>query len=330
MHDCDGRGPMRYVVYGAGAIGGVLGARLHQSGREVHLVARGAHYEAIRAHGLELVAPGERTRLAIPVADRIGAVPLDPGDLVLLAMKSQDTEAALQELAAAAPEGIAVACVQNGVANERAALRLFPNVYAVLVLAPGSHSEPGVVETDAAPASGIFDLGRYPAGVDGAAERLADALCSSTYLSDARPDIMAWKYAKLLGNLANGVGALAGNDATGSELVEAVRSEGERVLGAAGIPFVTREEFRARALQLERQPVPRLGNSTVQSLFRRTAQVETDYLNGEIVLLAREHGLEAPLNGHIQRLMRHAVAERRGPGSMRYEELAAVLSATAS
>ena len=45
---------MRFVVYGAGAIGGVIGARLHQHGHEVVLIARGAHLEAIRARGLRI------------------------------------------------------------------------------------------------------------------------------------------------------------------------------------------------------------------------------------------------------------------------------------
>ena len=49
----------RYVIYGAGAIGGVVGARLHQSGHEVVLIARGAHLEAIQTHGLTLTTGGE-------------------------------------------------------------------------------------------------------------------------------------------------------------------------------------------------------------------------------------------------------------------------------
>ena len=50
---------MRFVIFGAGAIGGVVGARLHQSGYDVALIARGAHYEAIRERGLTLETPAE-------------------------------------------------------------------------------------------------------------------------------------------------------------------------------------------------------------------------------------------------------------------------------
>jgi len=60
---------MRFVVYGAGAIGGVVGARLFQSGHEVVLIARGAHYEAIRDKGLRIQSPADDETLPIPVVD---------------------------------------------------------------------------------------------------------------------------------------------------------------------------------------------------------------------------------------------------------------------
>src|SRR5437588_757257 len=65
---------MRFVVFGAGAIGGVVGARLHQSGHEVALIARGAHLQAIRRSGLTLETPVERTVLALTAVE-------DPGEL---------------------------------------------------------------------------------------------------------------------------------------------------------------------------------------------------------------------------------------------------------
>ena len=48
---------MRFVVYGAGAVGGVIAARLHLAGVDVQAVARGPHLEAIKDHGLRLVTP---------------------------------------------------------------------------------------------------------------------------------------------------------------------------------------------------------------------------------------------------------------------------------
>ena len=68
---------MRFVVFGAGAIGGAVGARLHQSGHAVTLIARGAHLEAIRARGLSFLTPVERVVLPLPAVGDPGAMAVD-------------------------------------------------------------------------------------------------------------------------------------------------------------------------------------------------------------------------------------------------------------
>src|SRR3954454_6127363 len=227
---------MRFVVYGAGAIGGVVGGRLAQHGHEVVLVARGEHHDAIRDGGLRLATPDHETvTLSLPVVAHPADIDFHDDDVVLLAMKSQHTGDALGALAATAPPSVAVVSVQNGVANERAALRRFEDVYGVCVVCPALHLEPGVVEAHAAPVSGILDLGRFPHGVDARAERIADAFRSSTFESVARPDIMRWKYAKLLNNLGNAVDALCGPDPDARPLQQRARAEGAECLGAAGM-----------------------------------------------------------------------------------------------
>src|SRR5207253_3256912 len=69
-------------------------------------------------------------------------------------------------LAAAVGSAVPVVCVQNGVENERIALRRFEHVYAICVMLPAEHIEPGLVAASAAPVTGLLDLGRYPAGPD--------------------------------------------------------------------------------------------------------------------------------------------------------------------
>jgi 2-dehydropantoate 2-reductase len=109
---------MRFVVLGAGAVGGVVGGRLHQHGHEVLVIARGEHLHEIRRAGLRIESPDEVVTLAVPAAERPAEVDWSDDDVVLLATKTQDTGAALTELAAAAPETVPVACAQNGVENE--------------------------------------------------------------------------------------------------------------------------------------------------------------------------------------------------------------------
>ena len=78
---------------------------------------------------------------------------------------------------------------------------------------------------------------------------------------------------------------------------------------------------------MEFQDIPgavRGGGSTWQSLTRGNP-VETDYLNGEIVLLGRLHGVPTPVNERLQRLVAEAVLHRSAPGDLPVERLAALL-----
>jgi 2-dehydropantoate 2-reductase len=311
---------MRFVVFGAGAIGGVVGARLHQSGHEVALIARGAHYEAIREHGLTLETPAERTVQQIPAVDSPGALHWGGEEVVLLAVKSQDTNRALIDLRDAAPLHTPVVCLQNGVENERVALRLFETVYGAVVMSPTAHLEPGLVQAYGTWMTGVIDLGRYPSGVDERSQEIADALEASHFSSQPRPDIPRFKYAKLISNLPNAVDAIVEPGPEADELGRAAQEEGRSVLGAAGVEFVADEvnDVLARWKRLGIQPIAgreRAGSSTRQSVARGLP-VETDYLNGEIVLVAREHGVPAPINQVLCELSARHVRERRTPNSV--------------
>jgi 2-dehydropantoate 2-reductase len=322
---------MRIVVLGAGGIGGTIGARLHQSGYEVALIARGAHGAAVRERGLVFATPQERVTLRIPVYGDPFEVAWTPDDVVVLAAKSQDTEGAARALVAAAGPEVPVVAAQNGVANERTLARWFARVHGLCVMMPAEHLEPGVVVAHSAAATGILDLGRFPDGVDEVDEALATALRASNCESVARPDIMRWKYRKLLNNLGNAVQALCGSGLDSDEAMTALdllTGEAERTLAAAGLDPVTEaEDDDRRGDHLQLEPVAgatRGGGSTWQSLARG-AGVETDYLNGEIALLGRLHGVPTPANARIQTLMAEAAARGVGPGVMSAQELLAEL-----
>ena len=319
---------MRFVVHGAGGIGGVIAARLHQSAHDVVAIARGAHLEVWRANGLRLQTPDEDEVLDIPVVGHPNELELGADDVVLLAMKSQDTVAAIADL----PPDVAVVCVQNGVANERECLRRFERVYGICVMCPTSFVEPGIVQAQSSPITGLLDIGRYPVGVDDTAETVAAALRASTFESVPRLDIMRWKHAKLLMNLGNAVQALCEPGGT-KQLNALLRAEGVAALTAAGVPFASDEEDRARRGELmTMRPINgamRGGGSTWQSFARGTGSIETDHLNGEIVLLGRLHGVPTPANALIQRLANDAAHARRPPCSMTAAEVLALLGSRA-
>ncbi len=308
---------MRFIVFGAGAVGGVVGGRLAQHGHDVVLIARGAHYDAVRAKGLRLRSPEDDVTLDVPVVRGPGEVRFGADDVVLLAVKSHGTRQALEALAAVAPPTTPVVCLQNGVDNERSALRVFPNVYGICVMLPATHLVPGEVRAHSAPVTGILDIGRYPAGADGTAQAVAAALSASTFVSLPRPDIMRWKYTKLLMNLANAVEALCGPPVAGP-LTDQVRREGVACLEAAGIGFVSEEDDQARRGSLVQiRPVAgeaHGGGSSWQSMARGLGSIETDYLNGEIVLLGRLHGVPTPANTALQQAAVAHARDRKPPG----------------
>jgi 2-dehydropantoate 2-reductase len=315
---------MRFIVYGAGAVGGVVGGRMFQHGHDVVLVARGEHRRAIAANGLTVEWPEGSATLEVPVVGHASELSFAEGDVVIVAVKSQDTDGVLDALAAVAPPTTPIVCLQNGVANEVSALRRFANVHGVTVMAPTWHLEPGVVQSYTPDATAMLDIGRWPHGSDATTEAVAAAFVASGFESIARRDIARWKYTKLLLNLGNPVDALCARDANAAELVRRARQEGMDVLAAAGIDHVSEEEDKARRGDVLRiVPIDerrRPGGSTFQSLARG-ASVEVDYLNGEIVLLGRLHGVPTPVNELLQHATHRASAEGTPPGSLAASEL---------
>ena len=316
---------MRFIVLGAGAIGGVVGGRLAQHGHDVVLIARGAHYEAIRDKGLHIESPDDAVTVKIAVVDDPASISWTSDDVLLLATKTQDTEGALAALASA-PNTLPIFCAQNGVANERMASERFADVYGVFVWCPADYLTPGHVQVWCAPQSGILHLGCYPSGSNAIAENVASALRASTFYADPKPEIMRWKYRKLLSNLGNAVDALCGAAARGSGIAQRARREGVACLEAAGISFVGDDEEDAARLEREVHPrtmrgVERRGGSSWQSLERRLGTIETDYLNGEIVRLGQQYGVPTPVNALLQYLSQRVARERRPPGSVNPDKI---------
>lgn len=327
---------MRYVVVGAGGVGGVLGGLLAESGQEVALVARGAHGAAIAADGLVVLRPDAELRLRLPVAPTVAELGLDAGDAVVLAVKSQQTAAVLEQLAAErigerrATDVLPLLCAQNGVANERAALRVAPAVHGIGVNLPATHLEPGVVIGQGAPIAGVLTVGLATGGADDTDRRVAADLTAAGFRSEAVDDVMAWKRAKLLRNLGNAIEALCGQAAGAAvdRLERLARAEGTAAFAAAGLPVVGDAAYAAAVDGYSARPVggrEREGGSTWQSVARGQGSVETDWLNGEIALLGRLHGVPTPVNVLLQQEMWRLVTEGGEPGSRSPDELLSLL-----
>ena len=346
-------GVTRYVVLGAGAVGGGIGARLHQSGADVVLLARGDHLQALRTDGLRMRTPEEDVTLRVPVVAGPDELELRSDDILVLATKTQQAQAVLSVWGdlpvrggGTAGERLPILLATNGVACEQLALRYFARVHGVCVWMWAAHLSPGEVVLEGVPWTGVFHLGPVPAGVGGAVRAGEGGSAGAAPVDTgaalpvelaadwerarlrvvATDDVMRWKYRKLLTNVGNAFQALLGQPKGMGRLVRAAEAEGRGVLDAAGIDYVDdAEEAAARADSFEVLPVPGLpgilGGSTWQSLTRGTGDVETDYLNGELVRIARLHGREAPINARLATLVRQAAASGIRPGAMSLDDL---------
>jgi len=319
---------MRFIVFGVGAVGGTVAAGLALAGEEVVGIARGRRLEAIRAHGVTLRSPGGTENAHFPCVASPAEIGLRDDDAILLVTKSQDTAAALAALRQAGAESQAIFCVQNGVANERAALRLFPNVHGVNVMLPAEYMAPGETVAFCSPNFGIFDIGRFPDGADSADEVAAAALTRARIAGFVAEDVMRFKYGKLLQNLGNIVEAALGGGTGAADLTAVLRDEGRMVLDRLGIAWqdVGPTDPRRETMRMGRvEGVERLGSSSTQSLARGAGSIETDYLNGEIVLLGRMNGIPTPANAYATRLAARLARDGSPPGSVPPADFAAGL-----
>ena len=300
------------------------------SGQEVAGIARGAQLDAIQQQGLRLRTPAGTETMRFACHADPGEIDFGPDDVILLTMKSQDTAAALQRLRSANVTNQPVVCAQNGVANERMALRYFAHVFGMTVIMPSTFMVPGEVVAFGAPKPGILDIGCYPSGTNATADAIARRLDSAGFAAFTHPAVMENKYAKLLLNLGNVIDAAMGGGGQRGRIYAAARAEGEAAYKAAGIAAgnVGEDDPRRKSL-MQMQPIPgadRIGSSSAQSLARGAGSIETDYLNGEIVLLGRLHGVPVPVNAYLCALGPRIVAEELQPGALTEADIAADLA----
>ena len=340
----------RYVIIGAGAIGGGIGARLVQAGLSTVLVARGEHLTALQQNGIRLRTPNEDVTLPVTAVASIGEVTLRTDDVLVVSTKTQQVLDVLPEVADApvrdrdgavigsAGELLPVFLATNGVSAERLAARYVRKVFGICIWMPAVHLEPGEVIIRGVPMSGILHLGRVPAERAEPADRallegVATDWKKATFDIALPEDVMAWKHRKLISNLANVVDALVDDPRAARPVTTAADAEARAVLTGAQIPVIDdATEAAARAQGFTIEPVPgledaRLGSSSWQSLSRGTGSIETDYLNGEIVRVAHEHGLSAPVNARLARLARAAIRDGAGPGGVAAAELVEAVDA---
>ncbi|TMF12771.1 MAG: 2-dehydropantoate 2-reductase [Chloroflexi bacterium] len=297
--------PETVVVYGAGAIGSLVGARLHDAGVDVQLIGRAAQVDTVRANGLLVRGLAESRVVHLPAATVLDGAP----DIILLTVKSQDVQDACRVIAQLHSDATVVT-MQNGVRSDGEAAEALgrDRIVGCVLNISATYLEPGVVEQNTRE---FFQVG---APFPESAPRV-DGVMSLLSIARAR-------WTKLMANLNNAIMAI-----TGLPIGKALRHPGLARLSIATIREGVRtaqlggygldQSRRARTFRLmSTLPMPlsyrifrkRLagnfpadstyGPSTLQSL-KRGSSSELDYLNGEIVTLGKQIGRPTPYNSGL-------------------------------
>lgn len=301
----------RYVIIGAGAIGASLAAQFELNGIPYALFGRGEQIRHIQAQGIDYVRPYGTKRIRMNAYSVIDELALGQDDILVMTTKTQDLEAACKAWAWKPVGGggkkrvaaeLPVLTLQNGMAAERIALRWFSQVYGASINTPARFTEVGQIVVGGHPEPGLVVVGRYPCGEGKHAAAIAADLCRAGYLAESHADIMRWKAAKLAGNVRNALDLFEGPKDRILAFDARLGQEVSTVLAALGIKPAGADERQHSIAHWGLAPncgiVPGQ-QSTWQSIARGVSN-EVDYLNGEIVLLGRLHGVATPLNEAIQ------------------------------
>lgn len=338
---------MRYIIFGAGAIGGAVGAMLARAGARVVCVARPGLAEAL-AHGFVIKQEGKEIAAKVDAVTAASSLAPEPGDMLVITTKSQATEQATEELAAVYDRDSPVVCLQNGISNEEIAARRFDNVYAGLVFFSAVQLEPALITL---PRGRAIAIGCYPAGVDDRAQGFCDDLNRAGFEAVASSHVRAMKWSKFLVNLNNATYAITGYwveqgmaDAEMRRLMYGVREEGLRVLDAAGVevepPPGEPSPIRIREMNEKLKQSPKESDdgfdlpeerrtyaSMWQDLFIGRKSGEADYLNGKIVELGKKLGIPTPYNSALLEIANRMFDEGLKPGIYTPAELHALILA---
>ena len=333
----------RYVIIGAGAVGVTFAAELQRAGKEVLLIARSPQLEALRAGTLRYARPGGTRNLSIPVAASPDDVALTAGDVLVLATKTQDAEPVLADWAwrpvpvpVAAGAGrtrpaadvLPVVTLQNGLEAERAALRRFATVLGGVLWVAASYTAPGEVAATNAPDVAIAWLGAYPRGSHPRLAAIAADFREAGILTHVVAEIQHVKAAKLTASVTFALSALYQPGELREAAARLLHDEARDVLTSSGFGIAdlaadTADE-RGRVAFRPTEGPQYTGNSTSQSLTR-SSPVETDFLNGEIVLAARLLGRDAPVNRAVTERVHRARREGTAAGTLDDKDLIATL-----
>lgn len=315
--------PPRIAIYGAGMIGNYLGGRLHAHAR-IRLIARPSVADSLNQHGLTVSdLHGYRQRIPAAALD-IATQPDAAGDaaVVLVTVKSASTVQAAHELADVLAPGTLVISFQNGVRNAADLRAALPDCQVLAGMVPFNVTQPERAHFHQA-SSGSLMVERSNA----LAPSLLAAFDAGGLMLQQCDDMQAVLWAKLLINLNNPLNALSGlplreelAQRPWRQCLALLQREGLRVLQAAGIrpaqlttlparwlpQVLSLPDVLFRRIATRMLAIDPLARSSMWDDLQAGRRTEVDYINGEVVTLAKSKGMRAPMNARVVALIREA------------------------
>lgn len=300
---------MKIAILGAGALGGLIGARLAMRGHQVQLLMRNeASIGAITRNGLTVTIAGHTQTVAIPAC--VPAKAQAPVDLAILLTKTYQSDVALKAAKHLLAGKTAVLSLQNGIGNaERIAAHLpLSQVYVGISMMPADLVGPGQVSSQGNGHSRFY-------AADGVerqfARELGDLFNDADIACTVDPQIETAIWEKAAFNAAsNAVLAITGTTPgallrfpDAMQLTGNIARESVAVAKAAGVAV---DQARIDAmLRMSSEKHPNHRPSMAQDILARR-RTEVDAINGAFVSHAKLHGVSAPLNKVIWTLVRLA------------------------
>lgn len=313
------------AVLGAGSVGCFIGGAWLAAGCKVSFVGRERVRAEIAAHGIALSdQDGWKIHLAPSLIDfATKPAALRKADIIALCVKSTDTEAAAKDVARHARPGATVISFQNGIGNAASLTALLPKFEVVQAMVPYNVVRLGPGHWHRA------TWGELTAARGATTEALARQIGNRPGRLLLSGDMVGVAWGKLLLNLNNAINALSGktileelNCRDFRRVLAAAMVETIELLDLAGIEpaktgpvppkllphAIAAPDFIFRNLLLRVQKIDPKARSSMADDFAAGRPTEIDYLNGEVVKLARSLGREAPVNAAIVELVRQAEA----------------------
>lgn len=287
---------MKFVIAGAGGVGGIIGAGLAQAGHQVGWLARGRNLAALRTAGLSVESPLGNFTLG-PQQASDDARELGAADAVIVAVKLYDLGALAPALAPLAARGTLLLPLQNGIEGHSILAAALPHARVLkgMVVVKAALPQPGRVVCK----SGFV---RIRMGGRPGLEQLAAALNSGRGITaTVSPDIDGdvWRKFVMLASFSAvsclaraSIGQVLDNRQAFDLLLQAV-AEATCVAGALGVqlPADPREIVEPQVKDL-----PREGKPSMLEDLEAGRPLELEFLSGTVVRLGREHAIPTPVH----------------------------------